>query len=259
MSVWSAKRQLTYIGIFLLIIIIAIGFFVMRLLSVDPTCFDGRQNGDETSVDAGGSCQIEDPEEVLGLVPLWARPFKIADSVYTVTAYFENQNRESGVYNIPYRFRVYDNENVIITERRGETFIGPNQNSAVVETAIQTGNRIPFEVFFEFDQEPVWLEAPEKFSRSQITVTEQNLEDTEAGPRLDMKLFNRGLDDLSDVEIIVILYDIEGNAITASKTVIDKFISTTTETVVFTWPETFDRPVVEIEMIPRFNVFTQGQ
>lgn len=258
MSRWSARRQLSLIGIVLIVIFTFVLIFTIQLVNTPPTCFDGKQNGDETGIDVGGSCPSANPIETRSVVVLWARPFLIADDVYAVAAYFENQNFNRGIQSVPYRFRVYDVENILIAERYGETFFGPNQRSAIVETAIKVGNRTPANVFFDFLQQPTWRVTDERWSTSNIVVQEQELVNIDSAPRLTATLENRSLRPISDIEVIALLYNRAGNAVSASKTYVPMISQNSTADVFFTWPGPFPEEVVQVEVIPRINPFTIG-
>lgn len=258
MSAWRAKRQLFYIGTILAIVFTLLFIALLNFLVQPPTCTDGKQNGDETGVDVGGICPVVDTQEARSIVTLWERPFLVVDDIYNAVAYFENQNLAAGIKNIKYRFRFYDDKNIIVAERRGETFIGPNQRSAIFEPSIKTGNRVPTTVFFEFLEEPTWLVTPPKFSTIQLVVANQELTNTDSSPRLTATIENRTFDHLTDIEVIAILYDIDDNAVTASKTLIPVMEQNTSKDIFFTWPAPFPREAVRIELIPRINVFASG-
>jgi hypothetical protein len=257
MSQWGTKRQLSYIGVFLAVLLALIIIVVIKNVDTTPTCFDLKQNGEEEGVDCGGSCQLVCPLTARNVVVLWERPFKVTEGVYNVTAYFENQNIAAGSPRVKYRFRLYDEENVIVAERTGETFIGPNQRSAIFEGGIQTGNREPVSVFFELLEQPTWLDTPIEWTRPSFIVGDKKLEDgSSATPRLSAVLENITLEPIYDVEVIAILYDKNNNAVATSKTVVSRVDAKSTASIVFTWPQPFDREVVRSEVIPRINIFS---
>ena len=55
---WAAKRQLQYLSGFLAIILVIVLIIIAPYLRSDPTCFDGKQNGNEEGIDCGGSCDL---------------------------------------------------------------------------------------------------------------------------------------------------------------------------------------------------------
>lgn len=257
MSRWAAKRQLLVIGTFVAIVLVFVVLFAARLLSNPPTCTDGKQNGEETGVDVGGNCPIANPSETRQIVVEWERAFLIADDVYSAAAYFENQNFDVGIPEVPYRFRLYDDENVLIAERIGTTFIGPNQRSVIVETALKTGNREPQNVFFEFLREPVWYFTDRKYSTQDIVVQEQEMRNVTTAPQLRVTLRNRAEERRQNIDVVAVLYGANGNALSVSQTFIPSMRQNATEEIVFTWPNPFEEPIFRIDVIPRINIFDQ--
>ena len=56
--IWTAKRHLLYLSGFLAIILVIVLTIIAPYLRSDPTCFDGKQNGNEEGVDCGRSCHL---------------------------------------------------------------------------------------------------------------------------------------------------------------------------------------------------------
>ncbi len=158
---WSGRRQL------IILAIVAVAALILILLIVplrkDPTCFDGKFNGNEKGIDCGGDCPLLCTQQTSDIVALWTRVFEVVPSVYNVVVYIENQNVNGALYSIPYEFRLYDEENVFIAKREGETFISPNSNSAIFESAINVGNRVPVRATFEFTAQPQWIQIDRDF------------------------------------------------------------------------------------------------
>ena len=154
---WGAKRQFFYFGIVFVAILIAILIIIWPMLNREPTCFDGKMNGAESGIDCGGGCAKVCTSEALQLVTLWARAFKVTDGKYNLMAYVENQNRESGIPLMSYEFKVYDEDNIFIGRKSGTTFVTSNDRTAVFEAGIDTGNRIPGRVSFEWTSAPTWI------------------------------------------------------------------------------------------------------
>jgi len=254
---WRTKRQSIGIGI-VVIIILAIGIRILvGVLKVEPTCFDNKLNGDETGIDCGGSCALVCPFESRDLSISWQRVFRVVPGVYNAVAYVENQNTSSGVFEIPYRFRLYDDKNLIVAERIGKTFIGPNDRLAIVESGFETGNRIPTQAFFEFLAPPVWQQVDEIFNKRLVTVRDQKLENETTRPRITAVLENMTLDPIYNIEATVIVYNKDGNSIQTGITVVPELLALSRQEIFFTWPEPFGEPVSRIEVISRINVFNQ--
>jgi hypothetical protein len=254
---WAFRRQLIYMA-GVAIFFGLLGFWVgYPYFNQPPTCNDRKQNGDERGVDCGGSCQLMCIFEVDQLSVLWSRSFKVVPGRYNAVAYVENKNENTVVQKIKYRFRFADANNVYIGKREGETYIPPASKFAIFEPAIDMGNSVPVYTTFEFTEVPVWVKAPrEKTDEINVLVYDVSLDDESNSPGLSAKVKNDSYFIIPDLSLVVILYDIEGNAINVSRTFLDTLKSGESAQVNFTWLEPFKSKVVTREIIPLYNIFS---
>ena len=254
---WAGKRQLVVLGIILGFFIILGLIFIVPKISKEPTCFDGRKNGEETGVDCGGTCPTFCPFEINDIAVHWSRVFEVSYGIYNVVAYVENQNTYGAVYDIPYEFKLYDKDNVFIAERKGKTFLEPNKNSGIFESRIFVGDRIPKRVTFNFLEDPSLIKVDKKLQSSlQVFAQEKIMTNVGSSPKLSATIVNDSLYNIPDLDIVAILYNKEGNAIAASQTLIDPLRKNTSEKIFFTWSKPFTEQVFKIEIIPRINIFS---
>lgn len=253
---WAFKRQ-----IFDLIIVVGVvaifGFLIIYpYFNKAPTCTDNKQNGDETGVDCGGMCAQACMAEVDPVSVLWSRAFRVVPGRYNAVAYLENHNQNTAVNKINYRFRFADENNIYIGKREGTTFIPPSGNFAVFEPAIDLGHSIPVYTTFEFTSVPKWIVvSQEKINQLKILVSNVELKDEKTSPRLSATVKNNSLFIIPEVDVIAILYDESGNAISVSRTYLDTLLGEETKNITFTWPEPLSGTIVAKEIIPMFNVF----
>lgn len=253
---WGAKRQMFYFGIVFLAVVIAILILIWPMLNREPTCFDGKMNGAESGLDCGGGCAKVCTPEALQLVTLWARAFKVVDGKYNLMAYVENQNRESGIPLMSYEFKVYDENNIFIGRQSGSTFVTSNDRTAIFEAGIETGNRVPERVSFEFTSVPTWI----KINRDQknalaVSADDKVLSNPLSTPKLEAYIVNKTLNEIKDLDVFAVLYDEAGNVITVSKTLIELLPKNDKVPVVFTWPEPLSARPTRIDIFPQVNVF----
>jgi len=121
-----------------------------------------------------------------------------------------------------------------------------------------TGNRIATTVFFQFTSNPPFVKTDARFQAPQLTSKNISLTDVATTPKLSADVVNNTLFDYSNVPVVAILYDADGNAINASQTLIPSITQQSTQTVYFTWPKAFNVPVTRIEIIPRVNPFQKN-
>ncbi|MEX0917232.1 MAG: hypothetical protein WDZ90_01805 [Candidatus Paceibacterota bacterium] len=250
---WRSKMQALYLGGVLLFLAVVVGIPTFIILNEQPSCFDDIQNGDERGVDCGGMCEKVCTADTEEPTLLWSRSFRVTDSVYNAVAYVENTNFEIGTEKIQYRFTLFDDDNVLIAERRGETFLEPNKVVPIFEGGIRVGNRTPRRTFFEFSDANRVLWKRDETSALRLSLSDERLVELNGGPRLQAKVRNDSTEDLRNVEVVAIIFNASGNAFAASKTVIELLPKRSDEAVVFTWPEPFFEEVARIEITPRIN------
>lgn len=256
---YSTRKKLGCLSIVAAIVLIAIGYFTyVTFFKVTPTCFDNKQNQNELGIDCGGICAKLCPFQAKTIVPLWSRVFHVAGDVYSAVAYVENQNVTAGVKKIDYELRVYDADNILASDPIvGSTFIGPNDKTAIFETPIKTGNRVPTVAFFKFTSSPEFITTDPKYGVPQLASENVKFTNVTAAPKLSADIVNPTLFDYADIPVVALLYDADGNLVSASQTHIDSLPQQSRETVYFTWPTKFDTAVTKIEIIPRLNPYIQ--
>lgn len=236
MSSWSTKRKLIYLSIFFGVIFIAIVVPIFFAFYKQPTCFDGKKNGDEKDIDCGGSCQLLCSAESLAPNIIWSRAFKVKDGVYSAAAYIENRNISSEAVGA-YTFKFYDKDNTLIGSRDGITFIPKNKVFAIFEPDIQMTDKTPYRVSFNFTNNLIWRknlnEVPD------ISVINKSLVGEDTKPRVDATIENFSASAVSRIEAVAIVYDSEENAIAASRTFVDGLPQDGKASVTFTWPTPF--------------------
>lgn len=255
---WGTKHQLIILGI---LIMLLLGFGIVLSLPYvlkAPTCADGKQDGNETGVDCGGSCAKFCPADVNDLKLLWARPFKVTEGIYDVLAYLDNQNYSAGSKKIVYKFRLYDDKNLYIGERVGKTYVTPNGRIAIFEGGISTGTRVPKRVFFEIATAPEWIRVPADSTSFILSKGTPALEAIGEKPRLLVPITNNSAYNAKDVEITAILYDSSDNAFAVSRTSIDSLPKGQSQNAVFTWLIPFQEAPARIEIIPRADIFSMS-
>ncbi|MCE9585580.1 hypothetical protein K8Q94_03085 [Candidatus Nomurabacteria bacterium] len=253
---WESRRKILYSSIVLTICAFLIFLFVYPYLVKAPTCTDNKQNGTETGIDCGGSCLKMCTFQVDEISVLWSKSFKVVDGRYNAVAYLENHNKNAVVNKLHYRFRIADKDNIYIASREGYTYVPPSGKFAVFEPAIGVGNSVPVYTTFEFLEMPVWLAvSQDKIEQLKVNVDQIFLENENSFPKLKAVIENDSLFKIPDVNIIVILYDASGEAISASKTYLNFLYKKTSQDIVFTWPEPFSSKIVNKEIIPIYNIF----
>ncbi len=252
---WSTKRQLVYLGGLVGVVVIIIFIYFLPTLTTAPTCFDNTQNGIEAGVDCGGDCLKYCPSQVNSVVNLWSRSYMVAPNIYNAVAYVENQNINAGIPRISYEFNLYDENNIFIAKREGQTYISPNNRTAIFEPGINVGNRVPKYTLFKFTTAPEWYKVPAQVGAVQLSFKEQQLDVTLESPKLTVVVENTSIYDVQNLDVIALLYDKDENAIASSKTYVTKLDKNSSKQLFFVWPQKFSSDVARIELVPRYDIF----
>jgi len=249
---WTSQRQLVYllIAVLLFIVLGVVGFLYFK---PQATCFDGKQNQNEENIDCGGVCGacIGETKEI---ITLWSNVFPLGNGVYEVASLIRNPNFFAGLPELKYRFKLYDNNNILIAVKEGKTFMNPNEDYLIFETGITVGERIPKRVFIEFD-ELKWKRVERE--RIQVAVSEKSFNNS-IFPTLEAKITNKTLLTLSDIEAAAILFDAEENSIGVSITKIGNLATESSRAVSFTWPNQFSVNPASSKILIRSNLTNEG-
>jgi len=248
---WSAKKQITY---FLFFVLVLTGFASLVWLKMSaPTCFDNRKNQKEQGVDCGGPCA----QECLGIVKelniLWAKPVEISKGKYDVIAIVENPNLKLSAKSARYQVKLYDERNILIASREGQTFISPGPKFAVFEANMSTGNRAPARAYLEFEKNIKW--ELYKGGAPNLLITRK---DYSGEPRSSISaiISNKSLEEAVNIVATAIVYDQNEEAIAASATKIEAISGGADEEIFFSWPGSFgekrdfEEIMLNVEYVP---------
>lgn len=244
MASWSSKRRFYYGGgvVLILTAILTVSFFSYFYKA--PTCADGIQNGNETGVDCGGSCLNICKSETLTPVVYWSKAFNISGDVYNIAAYVENPNLDSSNPRAAYEFRIFDDRNILLGVRDGQTFIPKNKKFIVFEPGFVIPNRTPKYVEFAFTSFSTWQKNDS--TEPNISVDNSPLSATSTAPRIDGSITNNSLQNIGGLELVALVQDSDNNAVAVSRTFVDGLNSDSSQDFVFTWPKPFEGSVINI-------------
>ncbi len=251
MAEWATTRKLAYtVGVVLFFAMLGIIGYFWHYYEA-PSCTDGKQNQSEEGIDCGGTCAMACSSSVAMPIDLWRRSFLVAPGFYNAVAYIENPNPNLGVQKATYRFKLYDEQNVLVAEREGKVFIAPNERFAIFEPRIKTGERIPKRTFFEFLTFSDWIKNDTE--KSKILVRDEKFSNISTLPRVDAILQNGTIVDIHDIDVVAIVYDKNENALAVSATKVDVLKGDSSQAITFTWPTPFSNNPTHVEIIPRIN------
>lgn len=256
---WAQRRKLTYITI----VLVCFGLFAFLVIhkatAVIPTCFDNKKDGTETGVDCGGTCNTYCANELSDPIVEWARAFPVTPGISNAVAYIQHNHPFAIAENVQYEFKFYDSNNTLLGTRTGSTFLGPAGDSAIVETLIPIDSSKVALVRFSFIDPIHWQKASVAASQVVINTDRHSVQAFAIGAKLNTRLTavlqNQSRDTFTNMDVVAIFYDQDGNAITASKILLPELDALQDKTVYFTWPYAINKDA-QVEIIPRFNPFS---
>jgi hypothetical protein len=73
---------------------------------------------------------------------------------------------------------------------------------------------------------------------------------TTSAPRIDATMMNAGVVALSDVQVVVLVHNVQGDVIAASKTIVSSVPAQGQATATFTWNRAFTDVPARIDVVP---------
>ncbi len=239
----------------LLILSVSLGGYFIYNLWTPPTCFDGKQNQGELGVDCGGPCELLCPFQISQLQTSWTRGFRIGDGRYAVLAYIENPNRDMYTTNAHYRVLLLDKEGETVAVQHGTTFFAGEPLVPLYVGPIATGDGVPATVIFEWDtsrEEARWYKR--RWNHELSIQGTRVVEDVQFGAEIRTTLINGSPESVENVDIVVVVYDENENAMTASRSLVEHLDARGRRDVSFAWPRAFPQQHQRIEVVARVPI-----
>lgn len=235
---WRTRRKLYYTTAALLPLVIIAGIIYYSVFFSSPTCSDGRQNGSETGIDCGGSCQQICQENTASSTVKWAQAFRISGDIHNLSAYIQNPNVSLEAQSVPYRFRVYDQNDLLIAERRGSMDIPPQPATLAFEGGVDTEGRTVARTEFDWLETPFWRKS--NVTEASFPVSNKTLSrPTSSTPRLTFDVTNPSVRTYQDLQLAAVVRDGAGRPVQVSQTEIGALPAQSTKPGVFTWRRPF--------------------
>jgi len=240
MNQWSVQRKRVIFSIVVLTLAILIGLPVFFLFYQTPTCNDLKQNGDETGIDCGGSCQLLCTVQSLPLISKGdLRVLELRPGIYEVVAIVENPNVTAEILRARYTLKLFGESSLTpVRSIESEAFVPNNGTFIILEGPIDMGEWRPVRATLEWHRDTfVW----QKNTQVVKDIISRNVvltrEDSE--PRVSAILVNNSLNQVSNIELTALVSGEDGNLIAASKTFVENLAGGGSSPIVFNWSEPF--------------------
>jgi hypothetical protein len=217
-----------------------------------PSCKDGAKNQDELGIDCGGSCPQVCPVEIQDPRVLWSRVLEVGEGKYDSAVFIENPNPRHGIKQLDYTLRIVDKDNILIGDVAGQTFLNPKEQLVIFTSRLNVGLRVPARVIFEIANPPIWQKIEKPMPK--LTVVKKGFTNAPRSSQFIASITNDSLESLKNVEVVVVLSDIDGNAMAISSTFMETLDPGETKELSFTWPESLAQEPTTIDLYPHFNL-----
>jgi hypothetical protein len=251
MNEWSKARRRNALLIALVFILVVVAFPIYYFTREVPTCFDNKQNGDETGVDCGGSCTLLCGAESLPIIMKGdPRLLKVASSTYELVAYATNPNPSSAVLKASYTFSLYEASSTLpVKTVTGFTYVPKGVDFAIFEGPFDLGDKVPTRTTFSWDNTSlVW--AKDNNPSPSLDITDASISHASTTPRVDATITNASLTAFQNIYLITLILNDSGTIMAASKTYVDALRPNETAPVVFTWPSAFKDVPASVKILP---------
>ena len=238
---WSKKRKIIYALSFVGVAIALAAYPVYRTVYKAPTCFDGKQNGNETGLDCGGGCALFCSAQIAPPHVVWAKAFSVGGGAYDLGAYIENREKNAGIKTLHYTLRMLDGSGQEVGSGVGSTEVPPASALLLfVPNVKATTAPQSIEVRFNGEDLAHWVHAE---SIPEVLVSKnQNLRNTDTKPRFDATLVNTDrINDVGRVTIGAVVSDSAGNPVGVSQTYVEGIARAGERNIFFSWPAPFTK------------------
>jgi hypothetical protein len=218
----SKIKQIFYGTIFLGIFILIIGaiYFVFKS---EPSCFDNKKNQGEEGIDCGGPCQkICLPENFRNIEVLETKFINVSNNLILL-AKIQNPNREIAAQNFDYNFNLFDQNNNLIKNVSGSSFIYAEEIKYIIEF-IEDNNlskqikNINLEI-----KNPNFVKA-ESFKKPNLKILNQDKKQiNENTIQISGKIINNDFIEFNNVKIVTNFYK-NNDWIGSSQTIINSIL-----------------------------------
>jgi len=227
------------IGIIVLIILI---FLVINRPKAN--CFDGKQNGDETGIDCGGSCVVCAVKNAKNL-EIITQPIAldVGSDFIAISAKVRNSNTGYGV-KFNYQINFLDSFGQIKNTVKDKSFIYPSSTKFLVIPKLEMKKTDFFRMELIFDENSFEWFASSKTSKDLFSVYDiqaQFLEDAKNPGYMKVtgKINNKMSNNFPSIDLTILVYSKTGELLNAAETELNNLLGNSTQQFEYTWMTSF--------------------
>lgn len=247
---WAARRRFFILLILGVVIVAFLAIVLISAIYKTPSCTDGVQNQDEAGIDCGGPCAYLCTTEVQAPIVLFTKVLQNGDGRSDVVAMVENKNSNAAAKNVPYSITLYGSDQLFIQKIDGTVDLPPRATEPIYIPGVASGEQKVASAFLEIVPSDMKWFTMTADSRTVPKVLSTVQSGTESAPRIEAILANPSGFPLTNIRIIVFVYDAHKDVIAASETVVPIIPAQGQSTATFTWNNAFSVALASMEVEP---------
>ncbi len=245
---WALRRRLLILFIITVVVAGIVGGTAYVTVYQPPSCIDNKQNQDEEGIDCGGVCTYLCSSSQAAPSARFVRTITPLPGRTDVIAYIDNPNPTSAVRNLPFSIELYGPTNAVVAKKDGKLDLPPASTVPVYVPEFYTGSETVTRAFITFDTpQHAWFRYVDDRIIPKVTDITIAPNDT---PRITATAVNPTPTTLRNIAFVVTVFDENGNAIAASRTIAPVLPPLGKTPLTFTWAQAFTGTVSRIEVIP---------
>lgn len=252
---FKMPRFLKQIIIFSAIVLILAGFITAGffLFKENPSCFDKKQNQNETAVDCGGNCEPCEKKQLEKIKLSLLKSLSSGESNYDLVAKINNPNPNYGAKQFFYSFQIFDASDKLISEQKGESYILPRQTKYLI-----LSNVVITEKDFKLKLTISGVDwAILEFDYPDLSIFNKKFEygQTAEFASFGGILINKGVVKYDNAEIVLILFDENNDIVAVNRTEANNLLFNEEKPFKMIWSEPFEGKPVKFDAQTYVNPF----
>lgn len=247
---WAARRRFLIIGTIVAVVLIVFAGALYLGFHHAPSCSDGIQNEGEQGIDCGGPCPYLCTALEQAPVVRFTQSLSTPEGLTDVIAYIDNPNQGAYARDVQYQLSLYAPDRTlaapIIT---GSIDLPSGATMPVFVPNISSGKSAVASAFLTIDPTIIKWQAGAD-TRTLPQVQDSIIGGSKQSPRITATLDNPSAFAMSDVQVIVAVFDASGNVIDASQTIVPSIAGQGSAVATFSWNAPFPSTPARIDVLP---------
>lgn len=245
------NKQYVIAGVYFVLAVLLSTVIYYAFIKAPETCFDSRQNQDESGVDCGGVCAAVCQEIIVGedVVAKETAFVPGGENRYDALIKVYNPNDEIGASSFAYTAVLKDSSGTVLSTRSGKSYILPQENKYILELNLETTG-VPASVSFEI-RDVEWTRFSGYQAKPTINVYQKRYGEISSGVGFGEAyglLSNESPYDFRSITVKVILRDDIGNPLAFNMTEMRTVQASEERDFRLVWPSAFPGTVAKVEM-----------